>query len=177
MASKTFHITPAVLQAWHIKNEPKACQADIEMMERELAIKLPQAYVEFVMTYGFVIFGQDPDRRRYFDSVYTGNGQSVVRRGNIAFLDNPTDVIQGYRILTSTDDPDDETLPAFPNEYIPVGNDAGQGQILLEMSPQHGRVWYWKEKEWRWGTEDNTEFGFVANDFYDFINNLQPDPL
>ncbi len=67
-------------------------------------------------------------------------------------------------------------MPAFPADYLPVGNSAGQSQILLELRPASGRVWYWRESEWRWGTGDKIELGFVANNFYDVINNLQPDP-
>lgn len=172
-----FKITPAMFQSWQNKNEPKATRADIDMIERELGIRLPKPYVEFVMAYGFVVFGLDPENRCFFSYACDKDGQTVVRRGHIAFMENPETVIEGYRVLTSSEDLDDLTLPAFPKDYIPVGNDLGQGQILLELSPHHGRVWYWKEKEWRWGTEDNTELGFVADDFYEFINNLQPDPL
>jgi len=172
-----FKVTDAMLADWQAKAKPKASSADIQKIEQSLRIKLPQPYIDFVEQYGFVVFGRDADRRHLFRCRYTATGQTVERSGDIAFLETPDNLILAYRNLTEPEYDGDETLPAFPKEYIPVGNDAGQGQILLEMSPQHGRVWYWKEKEWRWGTEDNTELGFVADNFYDFINNLQADPL
>lgn len=171
-----FRVPKTVLDAWEASGEPIASRDDIDRMEQELGVKLPTAYVNFVMTYGFVCFGRDKDRTDNFLYREELDSSSPAEYGSITFLKNPERVVMAYNIMTSTEDPDDPTLPAFPKEYIPVGGDAGQGLILLEMSPEHGRVWYWGEEkmEWRWGTEGNTKLGFVADNFYDFINNLLP---
>lgn len=171
-----FHVPKTVLDAWEASGKPIASRDDIDRMEQQLGVKLPSAYVDFVMTYGFVCFDRDKDDVCNFLYRKELDSSSPAEYGRIRFLKNPEYVIMAYNIMTSTEDPDDPTLPAFPKEYIPVGGDDGQGLILLEISPEHGRVWYWSEEkmEWRWGTEGNTKLGFVADNFYDFINNLLP---
>lgn len=172
--------TPGMLDAWRAAGKPPATPADVQTLERGLGIVLPPAYVDFIRQFGFVSFGDDAERRWRFDCRYPQGGQVVVRPGHIAFLPRADQVVKAHRILTSTLDPDDRSLPAFPAHFLPVGNDLGQGAVLLELGGAAGqvagRVWYWAEREWRWGTEDNTELGFVAEDFYAFINGLLPDP-
>lgn len=64
-------------------------------------------------------------------------------------------------------------LPLIPDGFLPAANDNGQGLVLIEL--QTGKVWYWRESAWRWGTEDNTRLAFVADDFDGFINALRPE--
>lgn len=172
-----FDVTPQQVAGWAQNPRPKATAADIARVEAELGFKMPAAYVEFVTQFGFVLFGHDLPARKYFAARYRKSGQDEVRSGDITYLLQPERIVLSYRNSTEPEFKDDPTLPAYPKHFVPVAGDSGQGKVLLEMSPQHGRVWYWKEKEWRWGTEDNTELGFVAENFYDFINNLKPDPL
>lgn len=172
-----YNITQQQLAGWALSPRPKATAVDIARLESELGFSMPAPYVEFVTRYGFVLFDQDQPARNRFAAHYTGSGQVEVREGDITYLLQPERIIQSYRSSTAPEFDDDTTLPAFPDTYVPIAGDSGQGKVLLEMAPRHGRVWYWREKEWRWGTEDNTELGFVAENFYDFINNLQSDPL
>ena len=54
---------------------------------------------------------------------------------------------------------------------FPVGGNAGQDLILLDL--RDGSVWFLPEgREDPWGTGDNTELGYVAPKFSDFINGL-----
>ncbi|MCE2970100.1 MAG: SMI1/KNR4 family protein [Burkholderiales bacterium] len=65
--------------------------------------------------------------------------------------------------------------PRFPSNYLKIANSAGQDAILLELGGDHlGRVWYWPENADAWGRGTNTMLGFVAENFYDFINRLRP---
>jgi SMI1 / KNR4 family (SUKH-1) len=172
-----FKITPDMIQGFAQDPQPRATPVDLAGIEAALGAALPQAYKEFVTQFGFVVFGHDPLRRCLFNCRFDHPGQSVVRQGDISFLHDAGNVVTAWRNLTAPSVSDDDSLPAFPVDYLPVGNSAGQSQVLLELRPVLGRVWYWRETEWRWGEEDNTALGFVADDFYDFINNLQPDPL
>lgn len=168
-----FQITDAMRAAWEDKAEPKASDSEVTQIEQTFGITLPKSYVEFIKTHGYVIFGLDADNRRAFTYRVTAGAQVESRQASISFLHGAADILQAHRILTSDADPDDPSLPAFPADYLPIGNDAGQGQILLEMRPQLGRIWFWPEREWRWGTQDNTQLGFVADDFESFINGLR----
>lgn len=172
-----FKLSPDMIEGFRLDPQPRATAADLALVEAGIGCALPAPYKEFVTQQGFVVFGNDQRRLCLFDCRYDQAGQTVVRRGDIAFLHDPRNVLKAWRNFTAPPASEDDSMPAFPAEYLPVGNSAGQSQILLELSPTPGRVWYWRESEWRWGTGENTALGFVADDFYDFINNLQPDPL
>lgn len=172
-----FKIPPDVAQAWARMNEPKADAGTVQHLEVVLGFSLPPAYVEFITRHGFVVFGRDPERRwRFTYTMEDGHGQREVRQQSVAYLFNPGDVPVVYR-NTTTPDPDDDTLPSFPPDYLPVASDRGQGCVLLEIRPVPGRVWYWPARAARWGTDGNTRLGRVADNFHDFINHLEPDPL
>lgn len=170
-----FQIPDTMLNYWQLKNKPKATAEDIQLIESSLGIKLPTSYVEFITRYGFVIFQSGIDGMRdAFDYTITYPDRVEVHEGDIAYMMKADRVIQSYNIAT---DPDygEEWSPCFPRNYLPIAGDAGQGSILLELDGDHpGRIWYWTEKQWPWGEEDNTWLGFVAESFYDFINNLHP---
>lgn len=159
---------------WASHPEPKATTADIARIEAEIGSTLPVSYIEFVTRIGFVIFGEDAEERNHFDYTITFPDRQEIREGDISFLEEPDRLITGYRVLTTSEIEDDEQFPKFPANYLPIGNSAGQDQILLEMGEHAGRVWFWPYNDWAWGTEDNTRLGFVAEDFYEFINKLRP---
>jgi hypothetical protein len=62
---------------------------------------------------------------------------------------------------------------AYPGTYFAIGGTPGQDQILMELSPTPGRIWFWPERKDAWGTGDNTELGFVADSFTAFIEGLR----
>ena len=171
-----FKIQESMLNYWNQNPEPKANSFDITRIEAAIGSQLPLPYIEFITQYGSVVFGQDKEARCLFDYIINFPDRKEVREGNIAFFDEPDKLIQGYRILTRKESKDDEDFPKFPANFLPIGNDVGQGQILLEIGEHAGRIWYWPFNEWAWGTEDNTWIGFVANDLYEFINGLRSDP-
>lgn len=168
-----FQIPEAVQIYWGKQNYPKATIADIARIESKIGSSLPSAYVEFVTRFGFVDFDGIPEMRRLFD--YTGvfPDRKEIRQREIRFLLPVDRIIKAYHICTRAQSDDDEDFPKFPANFLPVGNDAGQGLILLEMGEYLGRVWFWPEREWAWGTEDNTWLGFIAEDFQAFINGLR----
>lgn len=172
-----FNITSGMERAWAEMNKPKATVADIAKVEGTLGIKLPQSYVDFVTRFGFVVFGRDDERRWLFTYVMDDGTQREIRQRGISFLFNADKLLTIYRYMVSTDDPDDETRPMLPPGYLTIGSDSGHGRILLEIEGTPGRIWFWPQSDWRWGTEDNTRLGFVAENFEDFINGLRPDPL
>lgn len=170
-----FKIPEAMLNYWQTKNKPKATTTDIQFIESSLRIKLPVPYVEFVAQYGFVLFQSGVSGIcDAFDYTITYPDRIEVHEGDIAYILSADRVVLSYNIAT---DPNygEEWSPCFPRNYLPIASDAGQGKILLELGGEYsGRVWYWTEKQWPWGEEDNTWLGFVAENFYEFINNLHP---
>lgn len=170
-----FNITPGMRASWLRLSEPKATAADIALIENSLGIKLPQSYVDFIEQHGFVVFGRDPDGLSVFSYVIDDGAQKVTRQADITYLFEPDKILQVYRYMVSTDFPEDETRPMIPPGYLTIGHDSGQGTLLLDVVANPGRVYYWPESEWRWGTEDNVALGYVAENFEDFFNNLRPD--
>jgi hypothetical protein len=126
-----------------------------------------------VKTFGFVKFGYDSNDTRIVTVIHEGEGQREITQATIGFLVSPERAIQTWETFTDKSDPDAEDLPLIPDGFFPAANDNGQGLVLIEL--QTGRIWYWRESAWRWGTEDNTRLGFVANDFDAFINALRPE--
>ena len=159
---------------WKKYPEPKAGSFEVASIEAAIRDQLPKPYIEFLYQFGFVIFGRDLERHYHFDYIITYPDRTEIHEGNIRFLLQTDKLLTAYETLTTTEFDDDEDFPKFPRNYLPVGNDAGTGQILLELGEHAGRVWYWPYNDWAWGTEDNTWLGFVANDFYEFINKLRP---
>ncbi len=169
-----FQIPETMQSFWKQQGYQKATTADIARIEAKIGSSLPATYVEFVKRFGFVVFDEDiPEMRCLFDYTVTFPDRKEVRQGDIRFLFEPDDVIKIHHICTRAQSEDDEDFPKFPANFLPLGSDAGQGVILLELGDHPGRIWYWPEKEWAWGTQDNTWLGFVADDFQAFINGLR----
>jgi len=169
-----FNVTPGMEQAWRDLPKPKATAADIAQIESVLGIRLPASYVEFVTRYGFVVFGRDPEDRSMFRYVIDAGGQKETRQGDIRALFRPDKLLLAHRNMTTAESPDDKTRPMIPPGYLPIASDAGQGAILLDVAMRPGQVWYWRDNPVRWGLDDNTVIGFVAEDFEAFINGLLP---
>ncbi len=167
-------ITDSMLAFWNEDNKPKATMSDIALIESRIKTNLPKAYVEFITQFGFVIFGQDEEERYHFDYIILFPDRKEVHEGNIRFMLQVDRILKAYEILTTSEFSEDDEFPKIPTNYLPIGSDEGQGIILLELGEHAGRVWYWPFNEWAWGTEDNTWLGFVADNFYDFINRLRP---
>lgn len=169
-----FQVPDTMQSHWSIRGKPKATADEIARIETAIGLALPAPYITFVTRFGFVVFDRVPGMRRLFDYAITFPDRKEVREGNISFLVSSDRLITSYQILTTPEVEDDDELPKFPANFLPVGNDAGQGKILLQLDGSAaGRVWYWPENEWAWGKEDNTWLGFVADDFYAFINGLR----
>ena len=166
---------PKAMQAHWIKcSKLKASVTDITRIESKIGYTISAPYVEFITKFGFVVFDDVPEMRCHFDYLKVFPDRKETHLGNIGFFLETEKLIKAYEILTTTEFDDDEDFPKFPRNYLPVGNDAGTGQILLELGEHAGRIWYWPFNEWAWGTGDNTWLGYVADDFYDFINRLRP---
>ena len=165
----SFNITEAMHKYWKVRQPIKAKMEDIAKVEAVLMKKLPQPYIEFVINYGFAEFDEGFDG---FDYIIKFPDRKEIHQGGIACLDKSERLILRHGIIYQNSP--EEGFPLFTKEYFPVGSDAGQGLILLKLEGNNvGSVWYWDYKECAWGIEDNTTLGFVADDFYDFINKLK----
>ena len=166
-----FNIPRETLDEWAGDNWPKATKADIDLIENYLGSALPPPYIEFISTYGFVEF---PDELDGFTYTLDYGGQKVQRASGIAYMRRSDLVIKAHSIATAAaQDPDDD-VPKFPAHFLPIGQDPGQSEVLLELGEHGGRVWFWEFDEHQWGQPGNDALGFVANDLYEFINGLQP---
>jgi hypothetical protein len=171
-----FRLPEAMKIYWNKRGEAKATATDITHIEAAIGSKLAKPYIEFVTQFGFVSFDDvvGVEMRCMFDYTIDFPDRAEIREGDIGSFLLPDELIETYGYFTTAEFEGDESTPLFPANYLPVGNDAGQGKILLELGENAGRVWYWPEREWAWGTEGNTWLGFVAENFYDCINNLHP---
>jgi hypothetical protein len=167
-------LDPAVLQAWLAQDEPKPSSMDLASLRALAHGRLPESYVAFVTTYGFVEFGRDPQATELFTYTVDRDGQREVRQAVAGFLQDARDVATTYAFATTTDDADDESRPILPEGYLTIGRDINHGLILLDVIERPGRVLYQPRTDWRWGTEDNTWLGEVAPDFDSFISGLRP---
>ncbi len=169
-----FKIPQVMLDYWTRTAEPKATAADIATIEVAVGAKLSAPYVEFVTQFGFVLFTSVRGMRNEFDYALRYPDRMEVRRGNIVAMVDPPWMVNAYERATKIDCPEDG-LPMYPSNYLSVGFTADQSRVLLELAGDHpGRVWYWPENDDAWGRGTNTMLGFVAENFYDFINRLRP---
>ena len=165
-----FEITPEMQAEWDLNGDPKATDEDIARLEAHIGAELPSEYAEFIRTYGFVAFSMDMNDG--FDAAYEEGTGTVTRRGSIAYLMDPDRIVLTHR--TAAREAPDEGYPMFPANFLPVAGDVGEGLVLLELSPKSGQVWYWPQRDARWGEPGNTSLGFVAVNFEAFINGLKP---
>ena len=150
-----YQITESMLVSWSEDNKPKATTTDIARIDAAIGAKLPTPYVEFITQFGFVIFGLDAEERYHFDYIIVFPDRKEIHKGNIRFMLQTDRLLKAYANLTTSEFNNDDEFPKFPTKYLPVGNDAGQGKILLELGEHAGRVWYWPFNEWAWGVEHN----------------------
>lgn len=165
-----FLIPQETLDFWAKEDEPKATAVDVRYIEDYLRGTLPAPYVEFITTYGYVEF---PENRDGFEYTVDYGSQVVRKAAGISILFDAHSVVEAHGNMTDPNGPAEEGIPAYPQKYLPIGVNAGQSEILLELGGITGRIWFWQENEWPWGQEGNTHLGFIADNMYDFINGLR----
>ncbi len=170
----TFNVTPAMLESWAREGTDLPSEADIAAAESALGFALPDDYKAFIRQYGFVSFGRDDEDRCSFSMILGRPWAFLREEHSVGYLPSLDKLVQIHRSMTTTDDLDDETRPSIPPGFLPVARDARYGCVLIDVAEHPGRVWFWPESDWRWGTEDNRFLGYVADSFEAFINGLQP---
>lgn len=154
------------LAYWRNSNPKLASDADIALLEGRLGGKAPTSYVAFIETYGDVEFST-VDTSNMFEYVYQEPDRTERRKEAIAFIKAPERALQYYEGLQK------DPKVNLPPNLLPFGMDYGQGELLIEFGQPTERVFYWDFDAHDWET-GVTRLGFVANDMYEFINNLQP---
>lgn len=162
-------IPEETLAYWREGDCPLASDDDIERIEALAGAPLSPDYTSFLRSHGFVLW--DIDTPNSFDYSLKAGGGTVLREGSITHLET----IQSLtRIMSYARDNDPSRgLPRWPANYFPVAGTAGYDAILMELSPQNGRIWFWPEREGSWGTGDNKALGRVADSFTAFIEDLR----
>jgi len=169
-----FNISEAMLKYWSGRSWTRATRTEIEAIEATVGAKLAAPYVEFLFEFGCVGFESVPGMRNQFDYALRYPDRMEVRTGDIGYMLDPSRLVRAYNHDTKIDLPE-EGLPCYPPDYLVVAGSAGQDSVLLEIfGDRPGRVWYWPENEDAWGRGTNVALGFVAENFYDFINRLRP---
>ncbi len=162
-------IPAATLEFWAEAGFSPATRDEVARVAELMGRTPPADYQEFLLSHGFVEWDIDiPDT---FQWRLRGEGQDVVKSSSVTHLE-PVRKMESYLRHGRVDDPS-RGLPQFPAEFFPIAGTAGQDAILMELAPEHGRIWYWPEREDPWGTGDNTELGFVAESFTAFIEGLR----
>ncbi|MEM9970259.1 MAG: SMI1/KNR4 family protein [Pseudomonadota bacterium] len=164
-----FNIPPDLAAYWRQKDKPKATDRDVEVLRTAFDGELPRPYEAFLRTYGYVVFSMD--FADSFSAIFDEGKGAVTQQGSIAYVMAPEHVLTACELATRVSHA--EGLPAFPPNFVPVGGDTGRSLILLEREPEPGRVWYWPDRDLAWGEVGNTALGYVASDFYEFINGLR----
>lgn len=163
-------IPPTTLEWWGSMGFEPASEADIARVEAALGLTLPDDYKAFLKAHGFVEWDIDiPDS---FDYRFGPDHQPTVKNdGCISHL-WPAAHLERMAADVRTGAAGSPPL-FYPNTHFPIGGTPGQDQILMELTPKQGRIWFWPEREDHWGQGDNTELGFVAETFTDFIEGLR----
>lgn len=163
-------IPPVTLKWWNSMGFEAATAADIMRVEAALGQELPADYKAFVGEHGFVEWDIDiPDS---FDYRLGPEHQPTIK--NDGCISHLWPVRHLERMAADQRSEGQDGLPLlYPNTHFPIGGTPGQDQILLELTPKPGRIWFWPEREDPWGTGDNTELGFVAETFTAFIEGLR----
>lgn len=165
-----FKIPQQTLEYWKLDGPEPFSEADISEIETAVGFPLPNAYREFALQYGSVQY-DTLDVDCAFKYEYREDGASMEFDGAISHFLRADRVVQYFHGLTRDDGGDD--LPKFPPIFLPIGMDYGQGNILLELGGEKERIFYWEFQYDSWGKGNNVRLGFVAENLYDFVNNLE----
>lgn len=160
-----FNPSPETLACWKSKGSTLATDADIAKLEARLGLRAPASYVEFVKTYGDVEFSFDVNCQ--FEYTYETRDRVERRTEAVSFIKSTSQAIEYYNGFQRDD------KIGIPANLLPFAMDHGQGELLIEFGQAGERIFYWDfdAHDWESGI---TRIGFVANDMYDFINNLKP---
>ncbi|WP_308915780.1 SMI1/KNR4 family protein [Jannaschia sp. LMIT008] len=163
------NIPPETLEWWASMDVPPATEKEVARVERAIGQPLPADYVRFLRQHGFVEW--DIDTPDSFDYSVREEGQVVTHTdGSISHL---WDADHIERMAADVRAPGGTPPLLYPNTHFPIGGTPDQDQILMELTPKAGRIWYWPERVDEWGSGDNTALGFVADDFTTFVENLR----
>lgn len=64
----------------------------------------------------------------------------------------------------------------LPRAFLPIGNDPGGNVICLGVSePHYEAIYFWDHEEESEDPEDMTNMYFLADNIYEFVDNLYKD--
>ncbi len=102
-----------------------------------------------------------------FDYEYRYPDRIETRSEAIAFIERPQVALEYYQGLQK--DPG----VSMPPNLLPFAMNYGQGELLIEFGGSTERVFFWDFDSHDW-ERGSARLGFVADNLYDFINNLRP---
>lgn len=173
-----FELDQQTLEAWAAQadNTPEQGGPPEIMGPKEFAeiegvygARLPEAYKTFMSTYGAVQFTDAIPRN--FQYLYEEGPKKQYFQGHIqGFVNTETLMLFFVNLLEEPDNEEEE--PFFPRNMLPFASNMDQDCILLELSQDTPRIWYWEDNPYGWGHGSNTRLGYIAPDLKTFIENL-----
>lgn len=162
-------------------------EGEIAAFEKELGVRLPEAYRQFLATYGASTFNGASPNNPYilFSPLKPLPPQFKSGKGMFdAFYGAERDAEDGYSLRVRTQ----FFAGRMPESIIPIGDDGGAGQICLGIKgAEAGKVYYWDQQNEPLDEEDYLEdYGEprppealfqnvhqIAESFEDFLRRLE----
>ncbi len=163
-------LPPETLKDWEAFGQPPATEDELAALAGLAGTPLPEDYIAFISAHGFAQW--DMDLPSWFTYRLEEAGGVVDRSACLTHLRGVKRIEQGLK-FGFADDPANG-LPIAPPHIFPFAGTGGSDVILLDKVD--GGIWFWPEdRQGPWGSGDNTELGFIAANFTDFINTLKPE--
>ena len=163
-------------------------EAEIAAFEEQLGVRLPEAYRQFLATYGACEFnGTSPDNPYIVFRSLTPLPPHITKTDKAlfdAFFGGARDEHDSYNLGVRTR----FFAGRMPESIIPIGHDGGAGQICLGIKgTEAGKVYYWDQQNEPLDEEDYLEdYGeprppeamfqnvhLIAESFEDFLRRLE----
>lgn len=143
---------------------PKLSEADIKDIERGIGYKLPNDYVEFLLTYNG---GRTAEENEFFPCQYAPGQRGLW--------------VQDFRCTEDSEYPQGALLVLYVDmsqfwgrkDMLPIAVDPSGNEVCIRLSRwRYGRIYLWDHEH------AGNESGFfeIAKDFASFFNALQPMP-
>ena len=166
MNANSFGFLPPAktLDYWNKNGLKPIIDSEISMLEDRFNSKVPKSYSEFLKVFGGVEFGFEVANQ--FSYTYNDTGNTKCHYQVVGHIKTPERVLRYYNGLA-----DDNDLE-FPRHLLPFAMDLSQGELFIEFGKPTERIFYWNFDKHDW-TNPQMRLGFVADNMYDFINNLE----
>jgi len=142
----------------------KFSNESIKQLEKLFSIKLPKEYKEFLLTFGSVVIEAG------FPDSFIVEYKDEKRVEDILNFLSKQEIIEAYNVLREENEYEGEAQ--IPSYFIPIAHtneSYNRNYILLHKENQS--IWLTMEDENL--ESDRDSFGFIANSFSEFLDNIK----